>query len=254
MTGTNTPSPERPKIAAMERGPGPAKYTLPSLTGVSGHDPTKKLHPCFSFGTKLGTSFFRKDFGPGPSHFLDPMTTRHGRDGTPHYSLFSRNKALEPFKTPAPGNYAPEKYPNPYSVRSPTYSMGARTKYRRRDANPSPASYTLPTLIGDKIPNRTSSACYSMAARSKLGGFDQDHAKTPGPARYGVTSADITRRTAPNYSIQSRNYMPEAGTKVPGPGAHCPEKVVVNKKSSPSYSMGTKHSEFVCPLILDASD
>ena len=74
---------------------------------------------------------FRKDFGPGPSHFLDPMTTRHGRDGTPHYSLFSRNKALEPFKTPAPGNYAPEKYPNPYSVRSPTYSMGARTKYRR---------------------------------------------------------------------------------------------------------------------------
>ena len=53
-----------------------------------------------------------------------------------------------------------------------------------------------------------------MAARSKLGGFDQDHAKTPGPARYGVTSADITRRTAPNYSIQSRNYMPEGQEKL----------------------------------------
>ena len=53
-----------------------------------------------------------------------------------------------------------------------------------------------------------------MPGRSKLGGFDQDHAKTPGPARYGVTSADITRRTAPNFSIQSRNYMPEGQEKL----------------------------------------
>lgn len=81
------------------------------------------------------------------------------------------------------------------------------------DANPSPASYTLPTLIGDKIPNRTSSACYSMAPRSKMGGFDTDYAKTPGPARYGVTSADLTQRQAPNYSMQSRNYMPSG--KIP---------------------------------------
>ena len=76
------------------------------------------------------------------------------------------------------------------------------------DANPSPASYTLPTMIGDKVPNRTSSACYSMAPRSKLGGFDTDYAKTPGPARYNTTSAEITQRKAPTYSMQSRNYMP----------------------------------------------
>lgn len=76
------------------------------------------------------------------------------------------------------------------------------------DANPSPASYTLPSMLGDKIPNRASSACYSMAARSALGGFDTDYAKTPGPARYGVTSAEITKRQAPTYSMQSRNYMP----------------------------------------------
>lgn len=63
-------------------------------------------------------------------------------------------------------------------------------------------------MLGDRIPNRTSSACYSMAARSALGGFDTDYAKTPGPARYGVTSADITKRQAPTYSMQSRNYMP----------------------------------------------
>lgn len=76
------------------------------------------------------------------------------------------------------------------------------------DANPSPATYTLPSMIGDKVPNRSSSACYSMAARSNLGGFDTDYAKTPGPARYSVTSADLTQRKAPGYSMQSRNYMP----------------------------------------------
>lgn len=78
------------------------------------------------------------------------------------------------------------------------------------DANPSPNSYTLPSLIGDKIPNRTASACYSMPGRRNVGGFDVDYAKTPGPARYGTTSADIQQRKAPAYSMQSRNYMPSS--------------------------------------------
>ena len=74
MTGATGQATERPKIAAMERGrllqfflmhfmyscdhigPGPARYTLPSLTGIRAHDATKKINPCYSFGTKLGTS------------------------------------------------------------------------------------------------------------------------------------------------------------------------------------------------------
>ncbi len=43
-------------------------------------------------------------------------------------------------------------------------------------------------------------------------------------------------------------------TKKPGPGAHSPEKVVVNKKAAPSYSMGSKHSEYITPLIIDVPD
>ena len=43
-------------------------------------------------------------------------------------------------------------------------------------------------------------------------------------------------------------------TKKPGPGAHSPEKVSINKQAAPSYSMGVKHSEFICPLIIDATD
>ena len=38
----------------MYVGPGPARYGLPSLTGKEGHSPTKKLHPAYSFGKRLG--------------------------------------------------------------------------------------------------------------------------------------------------------------------------------------------------------
>ena len=43
-------------------------------------------------------------------------------------------------------------------------------------------------------------------------------------------------------------------TVKPGPAAHSPEKVVVTKKSAPAISMGIKHSEYICPLIIDTSD
>lgn len=75
-SGDSETKPPRPKIAAMERGtggvaeklcglyascchtvytgPGPARYSLPSLTGREGHSPTKTIHPSYSFGKKLG--------------------------------------------------------------------------------------------------------------------------------------------------------------------------------------------------------
>ena len=43
-------------------------------------------------------------------------------------------------------------------------------------------------------------------------------------------------------------------TKKPGPGAHSPEKVTATKQKRPAYSLGVKHSDFLCPLILDAAD
>ena len=134
-------------------GPGPGRYTLPNLTGVRGHDCTKKVQPAYSFGTKLPTSckknrlchfslfsfflffihiiVFRHTIGPGPAHSIDSSQTRYGKDGTPHYSLYSRHKELEPFKTPSPVTYSPEKHPYPHAVRAPTFVMGMRTKYRK---------------------------------------------------------------------------------------------------------------------------
>ena len=76
------------------------------------------------------------------------------------------------------------------------------------DATPSPNTYTLPGLLGPRIPNRPSSACYTMAGRVKLGGFDTDYAKTPGPAGYSVIDPDTTAKKAPAYSMLKRKFMP----------------------------------------------
>lgn len=257
MTGSSgdTQAP-RPKIAAMERGPGPARYTLPTLTGKEGHSPSKTSHPAYSFGKKLGGGFIRADCSPGPVHHVDPSYTRHGRDGIPSYSLYARHKDLAAFKTPGPGAYQPEKNATCFQGerKGPLYSLGYRSRYRKRDANPSPNTYTLPTLIGDHVPNKPSSACYSMSKRLKIGDFATDYARTPGPARYETTSADVTQRKQPCYSMQARQYMPADATKKPGPGAHCPERCSATQRKAPAYSLGIRHSEFICPLIIDVSD
>ena len=63
-------------------------------------------------------------------------------------------------------------------------------------------------MLGNKVVNRASSATFVLTGRSNLGSFDTDYAKTPGPARYGVTSADIHQRKSPAYSMLSRRFMP----------------------------------------------
>ena len=80
---------------------------------------------------------FKKTIGPGPAHAIDPTITNKGKDGTPHYSLSSRHKELVPFNTPGPGAYGPEKKPTCFQgeKQSPAYSIGGRSKYRRRKQN-----------------------------------------------------------------------------------------------------------------------
>ena len=59
------------------------------------------------------------------------------------------------------------------------------------DSFPSSNSYSLPPMIGPKIPNKPASKDYIMNSRRNIGSFDQDLAKTPGPARL-VYSAKLS--------------------------------------------------------------
>ena len=108
------------------------------------------------------------------------------------------------FNTPSPGAYYPEKVHPQGEKHSPTYSMGARTRYRKRDATPSPNSYTLPSLLGSRVPNKQASSAYSMAGRPITGSFSEDLAKSPGPGRYDTSEIVSNSPKAPAYSMLSR--------------------------------------------------
>ncbi|XP_014662383.1 PREDICTED: outer dense fiber protein 3-like [Priapulus caudatus] len=246
--------PNRPVIAAKERGPGPGRYALPSTVGFNTHDFTKHMNPAHSFGHRLENPMFRKDSSPGPTYFINSSVTRWGRDGTPAYSISGRLRDINSFSTPAPGTYSPEQVHPQGERHAPAYSMGSRTRYRQHDNVPSPSCYSLPHLLGSKVPHKGSSPSYTMTGRSKTGAFSEDLAKTPGPNCYTLITPDLFRRKAPAYSMLGRNEMPGDRTSKPGPGAYSPEKVRLNKQASPTFSMGIRHSEYITPLIIDVTD
>ena len=125
----------RAPIDAMFKGPGPS-YSLPGLVGNQKHDP-RSVHakePAWIFGIRHGK--FSDDASPGPVYYPDMRITNHGKDGTPVYSLYSRNKDVQAFNVPAPGTYSPEKSGASAAPRAPQYSFGSRTRLRATDKNP----------------------------------------------------------------------------------------------------------------------
>ena len=44
------------EVVFATAGPGPGRYKLPACVGHSGHDPTRKTMPAFSFGKRLEDS------------------------------------------------------------------------------------------------------------------------------------------------------------------------------------------------------
>lgn len=167
---------------------------------------------------------------------------------------FSFILPTDTFITPSPYAYSPEKV-HPQGERlAASYSMRARTRYRKRDQQPAANKYTLPSLLGSKVPNKKSYPSHSMTGRPKVGGYLEDLAKTPGPGSHDAVHPDVTRNKKPLYSMLGRHTMPGDNTNKPGPGAHKPENVTVNKRKYPSHSLGIRHSEFVVPLIVEVSD
>ena len=125
----------RGPVAAMFGSPGPC-YGLPGLVGQPRHDP-RSVHyrgPAYPFGLKHGK--FSDDCSPGPAYLPTSKTYRDGKDGTPHYSLYSRPKDQASFTTPGPGAYKPETTGPATKPSAPKYSMAARTKSRGLDSTP----------------------------------------------------------------------------------------------------------------------
>ncbi|XP_039620546.1 outer dense fiber protein 3-like protein 2b [Polypterus senegalus] len=244
-----------PVIAARERGPGPGRYSLPPTIGIVGHDLTKIAGPAYTFHGHASNSMYFVDSSPGPQYYIDAKMTRFGRDGTPAFTMLGRRKDSSILKTPGPGDYSPEVAPPLNRQRQPpSYTMGSRTRYRTVDSVPAPNKYSLPSLLGSRVPIKPSSASYTLSGRTKVGSPSEDLSGTPGPGRYNSTDPSIYLPRKPAYSMLGRYNLPTDSTRKPGPGTHSPEKVTAHKPKPPAYSLGIRHSEYVTPLITDVSE
>uniref|UniRef100_A0AAZ1XND2 Outer dense fiber of sperm tails 3-like 2b n=1 Tax=Oreochromis aureus TaxID=47969 RepID=A0AAZ1XND2_OREAU len=235
-----------PVIAGREKGPGPGRYGLPPTIGFIGHDFTKSTSPAYSFHGRMTDN-------SDQIHRLVKKTCTFDPSGEPHVIVFCSLEEL--FHTPGPGAYSPERAP-PCNLqrRPPSYTMGSRTHYRSVDSVPAPNKYSLPPLMGAQVPNKTSSASYTISGCLSIGGPSEDLAKTPAPCRYNSTDPNVYLLRRPAFSMLGRHSLPRDGTKKPGPGTYNPEKVTVHKAQAPAYSLGIRHSEFVTPLIVNISD
>lgn len=228
----------RPQIAAKNAGPGP-RYMLPAAdTG-----------PKYSLGAKLGSSLGGKSAGPGPAYNVSPGLTSKGKTSTPAFTMAGRHKDSKMHRLPGPGAYSPENVKIDKGKTLPAYTMAGRTKSKKADATPGANSYKLKSTVGEgpKI---------SMTGRSKLGGFDQDFAKAPGPGKYGVPNPESYKKKPPAFTMAGRTKVPQDATKKPGPGAHKVNDVsgLSTKKRTPAFTMGTRHSDYLTPLIVDVMD
>uniref|UniRef100_A0A3Q3X7K8 Uncharacterized protein n=1 Tax=Mola mola TaxID=94237 RepID=A0A3Q3X7K8_MOLML len=247
---------KHPIIAGKQKGPGPGRYGLPPTIGYVGNDLTKPTSPAYSFHGRMTDNMYSVDSSPGPKYNVDAKITRFGRDGTPAYSMLGRLKAKSKFQfTPGPGAYSPEKAP-PCNLqrRQPSYTMRSRTQYRGVDSVPAPNKYSLPPLMGPRVPNKPASVSYTMSGSYSTGGPSVDLAKTPGPCRYNSTDPNVYLPRQPAFSMLGRHKLPRDASKKPGPGAYNPENVTIHKARAPVYSLGIRHSEFVTPLVINVSD
>ncbi|XP_068127346.1 protein CIMAP1D isoform X2 [Hyperolius riggenbachi] len=247
-----------PMIAAKETGPGPARYNLPPTVGFVGHDYTKHSSPAYSFHGRPSHSAHVKDSSPGPRYYVEPCLTRFGRSAGPSYSILARGRIAgstdNKEMSPGPGIYRPEKCLIPTHRKAPSYSIGPRTAFRTVDQVPAPNTYSLPPVLGSKVPGKAAAPAFSVSARIHHGGHSEDLAFTPGPAHYNLTDSNSYLKRGPAYSMLGRHQLPKAQLVTPGPGAHSPEKVAGNKRRAPAFSMGIRHSEYTAPLIIEVSN
>ncbi|XP_063313410.1 protein CIMAP1D [Pelobates fuscus] len=242
-----------PAIAAKETGPGPGRYGLPPTVGFVGHDYTKYSSPAYSFHGRSSHSA-QLNSSPGPCYYVDPNLTRYGHSAGPAYSMLARGRSADKKSViPGPGNYSPERCPVPTHRRPPSYSIGSRTRYRSSDQVPAPNRYSLPPVLGPRVPGKSSAPAFSMSGVSHHGRYCEDLAQTPGPAHYHQTDLNSIMKKGPSFSMLARPTKAKIVQVTPGPGAHSPEKASSHKSRAPAFSMGIRHSEYTTPLIIDVS-
>uniref|UniRef100_A0A669R717 Outer dense fiber of sperm tails 3 like 2 n=1 Tax=Phasianus colchicus TaxID=9054 RepID=A0A669R717_PHACC len=107
-----------------------------------------------------------------------------------------------------------------------------------------PGTYTLPRLMGPNTAYTLASPCYSVRGRSQRGRFDEDLAKTPGPAALPKVPVDAYKTRAPAYTMAARPRPGEGKAAKPGPADYSVGRVRQLLSSPPLFHMHSRHVPF----------
>lgn len=107
--------------------PSPARYSLPTTVGYTGHDLRKNRLPAYSFGLRVP---IKEEVGsPGPNAYGHPEYLQ-GKDLTkeraPVHSIHSKLVHNDHHVSPGPNIYGLQNFKP--GQRAPAYSFGARLK------------------------------------------------------------------------------------------------------------------------------
>ncbi|UYV67707.1 hypothetical protein LAZ67_5001662 [Cordylochernes scorpioides] len=169
---------------------------------------------------------------PAPGHYR-PERSDKVLNTPPSYTIAGRPRETEQFRTPAPGQYRPERSDKVLCT-APSYTFGNRPKDSESFMTPAPGTYSPEK--SDKVLNTTPS--YSLSGRHK----PPEPFNTPAPGHYCPERSDKVLNTTPSYTISGRPKEPEP-FKTPAPGQYCPEKSDKVLNQTPSYSISGRHKE-----------
>ncbi|VDM23297.1 unnamed protein product [Hydatigera taeniaeformis] len=236
----------RPRVPvyATYGSPGPI-YKLPPLLGEKDHD-FESIHikaPAYSFGHQYKSQHYEASPGPAAYPQSGKMTNRGLVQG-PAYSL--KQRLLPDASTPGPG---PAQYlPNDNVVhpRSPGYQFGLAAHDLLKNTGPAPNAYSLPRP--DVISGKASAPQYTLGGRND----SLSTAKNPGPADYTIGAPEITKPSAPKFSMGAT--LPTPKKIMPGPADYHVDDIGITRRRAPKFSMGIYHSPYKLNIIDKGKD
>ncbi|XP_072206990.1 ciliary microtubule associated protein 1A-like [Excalfactoria chinensis] len=247
-----------PRTKGPASGLGPKELETCSCTGVCslllfllgyvGHSPTKDRAPAYTFrGTKRPAA---ESCGPGPCYFVQPAITRNGKYVVPGSNLQGRTMTHTTV-TPGPSDYRTEAANRQIFHLPPIQSMAFRRELLQTGLRPGPGTYTLPRLMGPNTAYTSASPCYSARTRCQRGSYDEDLAKTPGPAALPKVAVDAYKTRAPAYTMAAQLKPGEGKAAKPGPADYSIGRVTLIKPQAPACTFGIHHSLYTTPLIVE---
>ncbi|XP_015706511.1 outer dense fiber protein 3-like isoform X1 [Coturnix japonica] len=218
------------------------------LLGYLGHNPTKVRAPAYSFrGTKWPLA---ESCGPGPCYFVEPDITRKGKYVPPGSNLPGR--IMTPTTvTPGPSDYRTEEANRQIFNVPPVHSMAFRREHLQSGLRPGPTTYTLPRMMGPNLVYTSASPCYSVRRRCQRGSYDEDLAKTPGPAALPRVAVDAYKTRVPAYTMAAQIKHGEGKAAKPGPADYNVGRVTLIKPQAPASTFGIRHSPYTTPLMVE---